>query len=84
MQPWAYNELPPNDAALSNFTQLSAQDEQKVEQISRMLQVAGLKNIKIMAAAWSSPRWMKSNNDWTGFSFLKPEYYQTWADYHLK
>jgi glucosylceramidase len=27
---------------------------------------------------------MKSNNDYTGFSVLRDEYYQTWADYHVK
>lgn len=27
---------------------------------------------------------MKTNNDWTGFGSLKEEYYQTWADYHVK
>lgn len=27
---------------------------------------------------------MKTNNKWTGISRLKKEYYQTWADYHLR
>lgn len=27
---------------------------------------------------------MKTNNDWSGASALKQEYYQTWADYHLR
>jgi glucosylceramidase len=27
---------------------------------------------------------MKTNGDWTGFGFLREEYYQTWADYHVK
>lgn len=27
---------------------------------------------------------MKTNGDWTGFSSLRDEYYQTWADYHVK
>lgn len=29
-------------------------------------------------------RWMKTNNAWSGRSALKPEYYQTWADYHIR
>ena len=27
---------------------------------------------------------MKSNKDWSGFSWLRKNYYQAWADYHLK
>lgn len=27
---------------------------------------------------------MKTNNAWTGLGVLKDEYYQTWADYHVK
>lgn len=27
---------------------------------------------------------MKTNNAWSGRNALKPEYYQTWADYHLR
>lgn len=27
---------------------------------------------------------MKSNHDWTGVGVLLDQYYQTWADYHLK
>lgn len=57
------------------------------------LQLSQLKDLKIAAvnddikyigAAWSPPPWMKTNNDWTGFSALKTEYYTTWAQYHLK
>lgn len=27
---------------------------------------------------------MKTNNAWSGRNALKPEFYQTWADYHLR
>jgi glucosylceramidase len=27
---------------------------------------------------------MKTNNEWTGLGFIRDEFYQTWADYHLK
>ena len=40
--------------------------------------------LSFVGAAWSSPRWMKTNDDWTGFSSLKDEYYQTWANYHIR
>ncbi|TMW53582.1 hypothetical protein DOY81_001346 [Sarcophaga bullata] len=84
LEPWAYNEQPENDAGLTNFTKLDPRDEKKVEQIQRLKTVTKLNDLKIKGAAWSPPKWMKSNNAWTGFGQLKREYYQTWADYHLK
>uniref|UniRef100_A0A1A9UU27 Uncharacterized protein n=1 Tax=Glossina austeni TaxID=7395 RepID=A0A1A9UU27_GLOAU len=36
-----------------------------------------------MAAVKNPPPWMKTNNEWTGYSCLKRKYYQTWANYHL-
>ncbi|EAT44913.1 AAEL003742-PA [Aedes aegypti] len=84
LKPWAYNESPTDDAKLSNFTELDQRDVEKIEQIKELMEVTGNKDIKLMGAAWSPPRWMKSNNDWSGSSRLKPEYYQTWADYHIQ
>ncbi|XP_065074238.1 lysosomal acid glucosylceramidase [Ochlerotatus camptorhynchus] len=84
LKPWAYNEAPVNDGKLSNFTELDRRDVVKIEQIKELMEVSDNHEIKFMGAAWSSPRWMKTNNDWTGSSRLKPEYYQTWADYHIK
>lgn len=84
LKPWAYNESPMDDAKLSNFTELDQRDVEKIEQIKEMMEVTGNRDIKLMGAAWSPPRWMKSNNDWSGSSRLKPEYYQTWADYHIQ
>lgn len=40
--------------------------------------------IKITATAWSSPIWMKTNEAITGFGQIKPEFYQSYADYHLR
>ncbi|XP_037885210.1 lysosomal acid glucosylceramidase [Glossina fuscipes] len=84
LSPWAYNELPEYDKELTNFTRLDERDLMKIQQIERLKQVALIDNIRIMAAAWSPPPWMKTNNAWTGYSSLKREYYQTWANYHLK
>jgi len=41
-------------------------------------------NIKIYASPWSPPAWMKTNSDMLYGGKLKPEYYQTWADYFVK
>ncbi|XP_058057190.1 lysosomal acid glucosylceramidase-like [Anopheles bellator] len=84
LEPWAYNELPVNDGALSNFSTLDDRDLVKVSQIQQLIEVADNRDIRIIGAAWSPPRWMKTNNDWTGASRLKPEYYQAWADYHVR
>ncbi|XP_020712981.1 glucosylceramidase, partial [Ceratitis capitata] len=84
MAPWAYNEEPRDDPKLSNFTKLDPHDELKVAHLKRLKSVSNLDDLKIMAAAWSPPPWMKSNGVWSGFGVLKTEYYQAWADYHLR
>lgn len=83
-EPWAYNESPTNDIKLENFTRLDKRDVDRIEQINELKKVAQIDEIKLMGAAWSPPKWMKSNNKWTGYSHLKTEYYQTWAEYHLQ
>lgn len=40
--------------------------------------------MNLFASSWSSPRWMKTNNDWGGIGLLKSKYYQLWADYFVK
>ena len=84
LEPWAYNELPVNDVALSNFTKFDKRDVERNAQIKNLRTVSGNWDIKFVGAAWSSPKWMKTNGEWTGFSALKDEYFQTWADYHVK
>lgn len=83
-EPWAYNESPMDDVKLANFTKLDERDLKRIDQINEIKEVAQIDEIKLMGAAWSPPKWMKSNNDWTGYSSIRPEYYQTWAEYHLQ
>lgn len=84
LEPWAYNEYPTDDKNLSSFTKLDTRDLEKIKQIDKLRSIANNHDIKFVGAAWSPPRWMKTNNDWTGFSSLKDEYYQTWANYHIR
>jgi glucosylceramidase len=84
LEPWAYNEYPDHDPYLTNFNQLDPRDLEKIEQINELKKLTENYDIKLIGAAWSPPRWMKTNGDWTGFSALRDEYYQTWADYHVK
>jgi len=40
--------------------------------------------LKIYASPWSPPPWMKTNGEMKHGGKLKPEYFQTWADYFVK
>jgi glucosylceramidase len=40
--------------------------------------------IKLFAAAWSPPVWMKTNKNINGNGVLEKHYYQLWADYHIR
>ncbi|GBP43698.1 Glucosylceramidase [Eumeta japonica] len=40
--------------------------------------------VKITASTWSPPVWMKTNEAITGFGQLRTQYYQAYADYHLR
>ncbi|KAG5671449.1 hypothetical protein PVAND_001645 [Polypedilum vanderplanki] len=81
---WTYNEKPEHDPYLSNFTHLDERDLDKIKQINELKKITKNNDIKIFGAAWSPPIWMKTNNEYTGLSALREEYYQTWADYHVK
>ena len=50
----------------------------------KMAQEMSSKNILLFASAWSAPGWMKSNGEVFGQGYLLPQYYQLWADYHIK
>ena len=38
----------------------------------------------MFASPWTAPKWMKTNNDYIGYGFLKEEYYQAWANYFVR
>lgn len=82
--PWTYNEYPENDAKLSNITTLHPLDQRRIEQIKEMQTALPGLDVKLMFAAWSAPKWMKTNKNWSGLSFLLSEYYEAWALYHIK
>ncbi|CAG9791612.1 unnamed protein product [Diatraea saccharalis] len=81
--PYTYNEAPKDDITLSNFS-LSYEDyNYKIPMIKEIMKVA-VEPVYILASTWSPPLWMKTNQVYGNVSQLKPEYYQTYADYHLK
>lgn len=84
-KPWAYHEQPEGDPLISNMTELYAYDRRRIQQIKEMEFFAPKDSkLKLMLCAWSPPPWMKSNKRWNGLSRLRPEYYSTWALYHVK
>lgn len=86
LEPWVYNSEPENDVNLSNFTELHPKDILRTNLIKELMNVSNNFDIKIIGVSWSPPKWMKMKGGWPGKnnSRLKTEYYQTWADYHLK
>lgn len=55
-------------------------------QLKELAEISGNNNVKYLAAAWSPPPSWKQDKKWHGLAnnSLLVEYYQTWADYHLK
>ncbi|XP_072941975.1 lysosomal acid glucosylceramidase-like [Epargyreus clarus] len=81
--PYTYNELPWNDAALTNYT-LAPEDLFYKLPLIKLAQQVATNKIKVTASTWSPPVWMKTNQRITGFGQVKPEFYQAYADYHLR
>lgn len=75
---WFYNETPRYDKHLSNMTALDPHDKKRNAQIKELKRIARNPKIKLLSAPWSSPTWMKSNDQ------LRKEYYQTFAEYLVK
>ncbi|MDD3711862.1 MAG: glycoside hydrolase family 30 protein [Candidatus Izemoplasmatales bacterium] len=40
--------------------------------------------INLLVSPWSPPAWMKTNNNMNYGGSLKPEFFQTWANYYVK
>ena len=78
---FTYNDMPSGqtDPTLANFSM--ARDAAVIAMLKEILAINP--NIKIMATPWSAPLWMKTNNNFINGS-LKPEYYQTYAQYFVK
>jgi glucosylceramidase len=77
-----YTYIEDGDKDLKTFN--IAHDEKfKIPLIKRAIETAGGK-LNLFVSSWSPPAWMKDNNDRLHGGKLKPEYFQTWADYYVK
>lgn len=72
----------PGDETLEKFALTEEDFLLKIPHIQTALSMSP--DLKLFGSAWSAPPWMKTNNDFVGQGFLKTEYYQLWADYHVR
>jgi len=78
---YTYAEVP-GDKDLQHFT--IEHDRQERLPFIRRAQQAAKGNLRLYASPWSPPGWMKTNGEMLHGGKLKPEYFQTWADYFVK
>lgn len=70
------------DTLLQNFSLAPEDMNYKIPLMQRALRINP--ELKFMAATWTAPTWMKTNDYYTGFGFLKKEYYQVYTNYLLR
>jgi glucosylceramidase len=78
---YAYSEVS-GDKNLDHFS-IKHDEEYKIPFIKEALEKTN-HDLKLLASPWSPPAWMKTNNSMLQGGQLKPEYFQTWADYFVK
>lgn len=78
---YAYSEVA-GDTTLTHFS-IVRDEKFKIPFIQEAIAMAG-KDFKLLASPWSPPAWMKTNNNMLQGGKLKPEYFQTWANYFVK
>ncbi len=69
------------DSALQSFT-IEHDRKYRIPMIKRALKAAG--GIPLYASPWSPPSFMKTNGQMLQGGKLKPQYYQSWANYYAK
>jgi len=78
----SYTYVQEGDKELKTFS--VAHDEQyRIPLIKKAMAIAG-GQLRLFASPWSPPGWMKDNNDMLHGGKLKPEFYQSWANYYTK
>ncbi|XP_034943014.1 lysosomal acid glucosylceramidase-like [Chelonus insularis] len=73
----------PGDVTLKNFSLAREDIDYRIPYMKKALEINP--ELKFMAASWTAPPWMKTNNNYSGFlGLLREQYYQTYADYIVK
>ena len=78
----SYTDVSEGDKDLKSFT-VDHDKQFRIPFIKKALATAGGK-LAIFASPWSPPAFMKDNNDMLHGGKLKPEFYQSWANYYAK
>jgi glucosylceramidase len=78
----SYTYVAKNDTSLKTFS-IKHDEKYRIPLIKAATKEAGGK-LTIFASPWSPPAWMKDNDDMLHGGHLKPEFYQSWADYFVK
>jgi glucosylceramidase len=79
----SYAYVTNGDKELTSFD-ISHDLKYRIPFIKEALAVAGKNNFTLFASPWSPPAWMKDNNDMLHGGKLKPEFYDSWANYYVK
>ncbi|MDB5208150.1 MAG: glycosyl hydrolase [Flavisolibacter sp.] len=77
-----YTYVNDGDKELKSFN-LAHDQKYKMPFIKKATQVAGGK-LTMYVSPWSPPAWMKDNNNMLLGGKLKPEFYNSWANYYVK
>lgn len=78
----SYTYVQENDKDLKTFS-IVHDEKYKIPFIKQAIAAAGGK-LTMYASPWSPPAFMKANNDMLHGGKLKPEFYQSWANYYIK
>lgn len=78
----SYTYVNEGDAGLASFS-IGVDRKFKIPMIKQAMAAAGSK-IPLYISPWSPPAWMKDNNNMLKGGKLKPEFYQSWANYYVK
>lgn len=78
--PYTYSETA-GDPELKHFSLSGPDETDLIPLLKKILKINP--DIRIIATPWTAPKWMKTEDTYTGAS-LKPEYYGTYARYFIK
>jgi glucosylceramidase len=78
----SYTYVNEGDKALNSFS-VNHDKQFRIPFIKQALAAAGGK-LTLFGSPWSPPAFMKTNNDMLHGGKLKPEFYQSWANYYTK
>ena len=78
----SYSYVNEGDKELKSF-KIDHDMQFRIPFIKKAIEAAGGK-LTLFVSPWSPPGYMKDNNDMLHGGKLKPEYYQSWADYYAK